>query len=218
MTILIRMICLAVGYVFGLFQTGYLYGRKQGVDIRKEGSGNSGATNSLRVFGIKAGVIVFAGDMLKTLIPCLIALAIFRESAPDMAYLYMLYTGFGAVLGHNYPFYMNFKGGKGISCTAGLALAVNWKVALCLFMLFLLIVGVTKFVSLASLVAVIGVLITMIVMATNGALGLGHAAVIEFIILGFLWAALAFFRHRANIGRLIAGNENNTYLFGKKKA
>ena len=87
MTILIRMICLAVGYVFGLFQTGYLYGRKQGVDIRKEGSGNSGATNSLRVFGIKAGVIVFAGDMLKTLIPCLIALAIFRESAPDMAYL-----------------------------------------------------------------------------------------------------------------------------------
>ncbi len=217
MTILIRMICLAVGYVFGLFQTGYLYGRKQGVDIRKEGSGNSGATNSLRVFGIKAGVIVFAGDMLKTLIPCLIARAIFRESAPDMAYLYMLYTGFGAVLGHNYPFYMNFKGGKGISCTAGLALAVNWKVALCLFVLFLLIVGVTKFVSLASLVAVTGVLITMIVMATSGALGLGHAAVIEFIILGFLWAALAFFRHRANIGRLIAGNENKTYLFGKKK-
>lgn len=217
MTILIRIVCLAVGYVFGLFQTGYLYGRKQGVDIRKEGSGNSGATNSLRVFGLKAGVIVFIGDMLKTLIPCLIVRAIFRESAPDMVDLYMLYAGFGAVLGHNYPFYMDFKGGKGISCTAGLALAINWKVALCLFVLFLLIVGVTKYVSLASLVAVTGVLITMIVMATGGTLGLAHGAMIEFIILGFVWAAMAFWRHRANIGRLAAGNENKTYLFGKKK-
>ena len=66
-----RIICLAVGYLFGLLQTGYLYGRLNGIDIRQYGSGNSGTTNALRVLGKKAGLVVFAGDFLKTLIPCL---------------------------------------------------------------------------------------------------------------------------------------------------
>lgn len=68
-----RLLCLAVGYIFGLFQTGFIYGRSHGIDIRNYGSGNSGTTNALRVLGVKAGLIVFIGDFLKTVIPCLIA-------------------------------------------------------------------------------------------------------------------------------------------------
>lgn len=108
-----RLVCLAVGYLFGIFQTGYIYGRVHGIDIRKYGSGNSGSTNALRVMGKKAGLTVFAGDFLKTVIPCMAVRCIFKNQ-PDYAYVYMLYIGLGVILGHNYPFYLHFKGGKGI--------------------------------------------------------------------------------------------------------
>ena len=111
-----RVICLVMGYVFGLFQTGYLYGKMNHIDIRNYGSGNSGTTNALRVMGKKAGLIVFAGDFLKTVFACLAARIIFKGS-PDTD-LYVLYAGLGVVLGHNFPCYLNFKGGKG-NCLHG---------------------------------------------------------------------------------------------------
>ena len=212
---MIRILCLAVGYLFGLFQTGYLYGKLRGVDIRKEGSGNSGATNSLRVLGLKAGVIVFIGDLAKTLIPCLLTLFLCRQYAPGEAYLYMLYTAFGVVLGHNYPCYLNFKGGKGIACTAGLMLCVNFGISMGLLAIFLVIVALTRYVSLGSLAAVAGVLISMLTLALTGALGLSEAVVPEFCVVAVLWAALAFWRHRSNIRRLLAGTENKISLHGK---
>lgn len=209
---MVRLLCLAVGYVFGLFQTGYLYGKTQGIDIRKEGSGNSGATNSLRVLGLKAGIIVFVGDLLKTVIPCLAVLLLARRSAPELAYLYLLYTAFGVVLGHNYPFYLNFKGGKGIACTAGLMLCIHFGISMGLFAMFLVIVAFTRYVSLGSLAAVTGVLISMVCLAVNGTLGLSGAVVPEFCVLACLWAALAFWRHRSNIVRLLHGTENKISL------
>ena len=109
-----RLVCLAVGYLFGIFQTGYIYGRVHGIDIRKYGSGNSGSTNALRVMGKKAGLTVFLGDFLKTVIPCMAVRFVFKDQ-PDYAYVYMLYIGLGVILGHNYPFYLHFKGGKGIA-------------------------------------------------------------------------------------------------------
>ena len=123
---MIRILLLIIGYCCGLIETGYWYGRLKGIDIRKEGSGNSGATNSLRVMGKKAGLIVFLGDVLKCLIPCLIVLWIFKQKEPGNAYLYMVYTATGVILGHNYPCYMNFKGGKGIACTAALILMLDY--------------------------------------------------------------------------------------------
>ena len=84
-----RILCLAAGYVFGLFQTGYIYGKLRGVDIRKYGSGNLGSTNALRVLGARAGAVVFAGDVLKTLIPCAIVRLLF-SSRPEAAYAFML--------------------------------------------------------------------------------------------------------------------------------
>lgn len=114
-----RLICLVMGYVFGLFQTGYLYSRSKHMDIRNYGSGNSGSTNVLRVMGKKAGLVVFLGDAGKMILACLLTRVIFR-SQPESLYLYLLYTGFGVILGHNFPFYMGFKGGKGIAASAGL--------------------------------------------------------------------------------------------------
>jgi glycerol-3-phosphate acyltransferase PlsY len=80
-----RLVCLAVGYLFGIFQTGYIYGRVHGIDIRKYGSGNSGSTNALRVMGKKAGLTVFLGDFLKTVIPCMAVRFVFKDQ-PDYAY------------------------------------------------------------------------------------------------------------------------------------
>ena len=121
-----RLVCLAVGYLFGIFQTGYIYGRVHGIDIRKYGSGNSGSTNALRVMGKKAGLTVFLGDFLKTVIPCMAVRFVFKDQ-PDYAYVYMLYIGLGVILGHNYPFYLHFKGGKGIAATAGIILSIDWR-------------------------------------------------------------------------------------------
>ena len=96
-----------------------IYGKLKGVDIRKHGSGNLGMTNALRVLGPKAGLVVFIGDLLKAFLPCLIVKYRISGMYPDTYMVYVLYTGLGAVLGHNFPFYLNFKGGKGISSSAG---------------------------------------------------------------------------------------------------
>ena len=101
-----RVIALGIGYLFGLFQTGYLYGKSQGIDIRSEGSGNAGTTNSLRVLGIKAGLITFAGDLCKAILAVLLVKVLFRNAYPDAVKILELYAGFGAVLGHNFPFYV----------------------------------------------------------------------------------------------------------------
>ena len=124
-----RGICLILGYVCGLLQTGYIYGKIHGIDIRQYGSGNSGTTNALRVLGKKAGLIVFIGDAFKALIPCLLvrAFCLGRPELTGEAYLLVLYLGFGVILGHNFPFYMNFKGGKGIAATAGGLASLDWR-------------------------------------------------------------------------------------------
>ena len=115
----LRILCLILGYLFGNFQTAYILGKMNGIDIREYGSGNAGTTNAIRVLGTKAGLIVFAGDMLKSLIALLLVGAIFGKSHPEAVYLLKSWTFMGVVLGHDYPFYMNFKGGKGVAVMAG---------------------------------------------------------------------------------------------------
>ena len=208
-----RILCLAAGYVFGLFQTGYIYGKLNGVDIRKYGSGNLGSTNALRVLGARAGAVVFAGDVLKTLIPCAIVRILF-SSRPEAAYAFMLYTGLGVTLGHNFPFYLNFKGGKGIAVMAALFAAVDWRLALVCFLVFAGIVGTTRFVSQGSLAIAAVFSIWNIVMGGTGAYGLSGGFYTEYCVLSLIITAMAFWRHRANIKRLLNGTENKV---GAKK-
>ena len=120
-----RIICIVIGYVFGLFQTAFIYGKLHGIDIREHGSGNAGTTNTLRVLGTKAGLIVLAGDIIKCILAIVLCSVLFDTSHPDEIYLLKLYAAAGAILGHNFPFYLGFKGGKGIAATAGLILAFH---------------------------------------------------------------------------------------------
>lgn len=208
-----RLLCLAVGYIFGLFQTGFIYGRSHGIDIRNYGSGNSGTTNALRVLGVKAGLIVFIGDFLKTVIPCLIARYILGGQE-GMGYVYMLYAGFGVILGHNFPFYLKFKGGKGIAATAGIIFSLDWRLTLLCLAAFVLIVAVTRYVSLGSLVVSVLFLGWNFWAGSVGAYGIPSQAVPEFYAVSAVIAAMAFWRHRANIVRLAQGKENK---IGAKK-
>lgn len=159
-----RLICLVIGYAFGLIQTGYLYGKSQHLDIRKYGSGNAGTTNVLRTLGWKAGVITFLGDSFKCIIAVVLVHLIFGKAHADIIQVLAMYTGMGAVLGHNYPFYMNFKGGKGIAVTAGLIASTTniWIVLICAAVFLGLTAG-TKYVSVGSLTVVVAYLILSLI-------------------------------------------------------
>ena len=213
-----RLICVIIGYAFGLIQTGYIYGKKQGVDIRKKGSGNAGTTNALRTMGWKAGLVTLLGDCFKCVVAVVIVHIIYGKSHADMLPLLSMYAGMGAVLGHNYPFYLKFKGGKGIAATAGLILSTTnvWIVLICL-VTFLLIVGVTRYVSLGSLTVVIIYLVSVIVYGQMGGFGITNPVYLYemYAIAAFLMIT-AFYKHKENIKRLLSGTENKISV-GKSK-
>ena len=213
-----RIICLVIGYAFGLFQTAYIYGRAHGIDIRKHGSGNAGTTNTLRVLGTKAGLIVFAGDVLKCILAVVVVRLLFGASHPDTIYLLMLYTGTGAILGHNFPFYLNFKGGKGIAATAGLILSFHPYFIPVGIVLFFGTFLTTHYVSLGSLLVYAGFMIEMVVCGQLGVFhGMSQVNLYELYALAAFLTVMAYWKHRENIGRLLKGNERKTYLFKKNK-
>ena len=214
-----RLICLAIGYVCGLFQTGYIVGEMSHVDIRKKGSGNAGTTNALRVLGWKAGLLTFAGDVIKCVVAFLIVFFMYRGS--DCRPLLTLYAGAGVTLGHNFPFYMNFKGGKGIAVMAGLVVVNSfWHLPMSLLMIpitlacFLIPVIVTRYISVGSLAAYTVFLIEMIIIGQAGWLDMQPSYCYELYIILALMTLLAWYRHKENLKRLAAGTENK---FGSKK-
>ncbi len=222
MTILYRILCLLGGYCLGLIQTSYIYGRMHGIDIRDHGSGNAGTTNALRVLGKKAGIIVFFGDLLKGFAAAVIARLIFSNICPEDIYLYIAYAGFGAILGHNFPFYLKFRGGKGIAATGGVIVGfLDPILIVSAALVFFGLCIVTKYVSVASICLVISFLIEYAIFAFNGRypFDLGDSAsktcMIESVIVVAVMAIMAIYRHKANIVRLINHEENK---LGAKKA
>lgn len=214
--ILLRVICLVCGYCFGLIQTSYIYGKLNGIDIRQYGSGNAGTTNALRVLGKKAGAIVFAGDLCKSLVACLLTHFILENFGVENVYLFLLYTAAGVILGHNFPFYMQFKGGKGIAATAGMALGLlDWRIIVIGLILFVGLVAVTRYVSVGSICLITGLFICYTIFAYTGSYSFtsSEAKLESVIVFGFI-TALGIFRHKENIKRLFAGTENK--LFEKK--
>lgn len=215
-----RVICVVIGYIFGLFQTGYIYGKLNNVDIREFGSGNAGTTNAMRVLGKKAGIITYVGDMAKAVLAGLVVRGIFGcildEPAANV-FLLVLYTGMGVVLGHNYPFYMGFKGGKGIAASSGVIISTfDLKIMLLALFTFAIVTIVSKYVSLGSICLMVGFCVEFIVFCQLDMLPplSGSQYTIEAYILVILFSGLAIFKHRSNISRLIAGTENK---IGQKK-
>ncbi len=203
-----RVLALAVGYIFGMFQTGYFYSRRHGVDIRTQGSGNTGTTNTLRVLGWKAAAVTFLGDLFKAIFAVLLIYFIFRGKYPDNVKILELYAGFGAVLGHNFPFYLNFKGGKGIACTSGMILAVCPIAAPICLVFFIGAVAATRYVSLGSILVLVSYLVQVIVFGQRGYISVDAAYLPEFYIVSACFTAMGLWRHRENIRRLFRGTEN----------
>ncbi len=212
-----RVICLIIGYAFGLFQTAFIYGKLHGIDIREHGSGNAGTTNTLRVLGTKAGLIVLAGDIIKCILAIVISGLIFGVSHPDEIYLLKLYAAAGAILGHNFPFYLHFRGGKGIAATAGLILSFHIAFLPMGVIIFFGTFFLTHYVSLGSLLVYAGLMIEMVVVGQAGLFGASQAVLNEMYIVTALLTILAYYKHRENIGRLLKGTERKTYLTKKNK-
>lgn len=212
-----RVICLIIGYVFGLFQTAFIYGKLHGIDIREHGSGNAGTTNTLRVLGTKAGLIVLAGDIIKCILAIVISGLIFGDSHPEEIYLLKLYAAAGAILGHNFPFYLHFRGGKGIAATAGLILSFHIAFLPMGVIIFFGTFFLTHYVSLGSLLVYAGLMIEMVVVGQMGLFGASQAVLNEMYIVTAFLTVLAYYKHRENIGRLLKGVERKTYLTKKNK-
>lgn len=212
-----RLICLVIGYVFGLFQTAFFYGKAHGIDIRDHGSGNSGTTNALRVLGTKAGIIVFFGDAIKCILAVVVVRLVFGGSHADNIYLLCLYGATGAILGHNYPFYMGFKGGKGIAATAGLIASLHWCFLPMGIILFFGTFLITHYVSVGSLLVYVGLMTEMVICGQLGVFGMAQPVLNEMYVVTACLTVLAFWKHRENIKRLATGTERKTYLFKKNK-
>lgn len=190
----------AIAYLLGNFSTAYLVSRAFGnIDIRKHGSGNAGSTNVLRVLGVKAAVMVLLGDALKGVAAVLIG----RYLAGGYG---EIIAGIAVVAGHNWPMLLGGKGGKGIATTIGLMLPIDPLLVLCIVAVGVAIIAVTRYVSLASITGVIIFPIAMI--ATQKPF--------EYILFSIILSAMAIFKHRSNIGRLLSGKESKIGL--KKKA
>ena len=192
-----RLIALGLGYLLGGIQTAILYGRFKGIDIRNHGSGNAGATNTLRVLGKKAAFIVFLGDVLKAVLAVVIAKLLF----PQVSLLAGLYAGVGAILGHSYPLFFKFKGGKGIAVTVGSIYFIDLRIALIVSIIFIVCAYFTRIVSMSSLLLTGFIPILLFVFYK------GDPHIVEIVTLGVVIAAITAFRHKANIERLLNGTE-----------
>lgn len=210
------IVWIIAGYLLGSVSFGMLVGKDAGVDIRTKGSGNIGTTNALRTLGKKAALITFLGDFFKAFIPVIIAenvsMKVFSNSS-DIAFLISLITGLSAVLGHNFPVWIHFKGGKGIAVTAGVTVAIAihhplyWVLAL---LLFIIIVVITRYVSVGSLCVPAWSIPVYVLIYERS-----NEYLVPVLIISFIYTILAFIKHSTNIKRLINGTENK--LFENKK-
>lgn len=202
------LICLVIGYFFGCISMGYIVGRCYHMDIRTKGSGNAGTTNVLRNLGKLPALITFVGDLAKAIVPVLVIR--FAIAPEGEWYLWCLYCGLGVVLGHNFPFYLKFSGGKGIAVTAAVVMSACHPVMIPIgLVIFVTAVLLTRYVSVGSL------LVAWYIPANTIALYRGHPLFIHMLIVSLLFTILAYVQHRQNIVRLLHGEENP--LFQKRK-
>ncbi|MDK2810238.1 MAG: acyl phosphate:glycerol-3-phosphate acyltransferase [Petroclostridium sp.] len=187
------LLAVLISYLLGSINSSILVGRLwANIDIRKYGSGNAGATNTLRTLGKSAAAVVLIGDVLKGIIGVIIG----RYLAGEMG---ALTAGIACVLGHNFPIYFGFKGGKGILTSAGVIFMINWKIGLVLAVLVLLIIAITRYVSLGSIIGASLYPVVVLLFDRRG---------IEHIIFAVWIAVLAVYRHKTNIKRLLDGTES----------
>ena len=201
-TILMPIVALILGYLVGSLNTAVIVGKIYGKDIRSHGSQSAGLTNTLRVLGKKAAVFVLVGDILKGIIACYIGvfLDLTFLSGEGKESLCLLTAGAGAVIGHNWPVYFRFRGGKGALTAVSVLFIADWFIALLGLVLFVTIIVLTRYVSLGTICATLGIVVISFIPV------FGHS--IYFNLFAMLMAVIVIFRHRKNIHRLLSGTEN----------
>lgn len=203
-----NLLCLVIGYFCGCISSAYIIGKFYHVDIRNSGSGNAGTTNVLRTLGKLPALMTFIGDFLKAAIPVLV-IRLFVGTSANW-YMLCLYTGLGVVLGHNYPFYLKFKGGKGIAVTAAVVTATAHPLAIIVeLLIFISVVALTRYVSVGSL------FVAWYIPANTAVFYHNNDHFMHMLIISLIFTALAYYQHRQNIVRLLHGTENK--LWGNKK-
>ncbi len=212
-----RIVGLIIGYAFGNILPGYIIGKLKHVDLTKEGSGNIGSTNTLRTLGVKAGFTTLALDILKCVLAVVITWLIFKNSA-DNVYICMLYAAVGAIIGHDFPIALKFKGGKGIAATLGFAIAIYPQTVPVCAIVFIATVAITRFVSLGSILGIIALVSQATIFGLLGWLHFSGSYLTEALIITYLVGILGIALHHANIGRLIRGEERKFSFHPKTKA
>ena len=198
------LICCAVGYFSGSFPAGYFAGRIAGIDVRKEGSGNIGATNVLRVLGKRWGYAVFLIDFFKGFAAVRLAFVLVKlwpAAKPYAEYLAIL-TAIMCVIGHSFPVWLRFKGGKGVATSGGAVCGLLPLALPFVLLVWVIVFYATRYVSLASVVAAISLPIVVGLFARWN-----FVDTYAFIYFSLLLAALVVWRHRSNFSRLLNGTE-----------
>jgi len=191
-----------LGYLIGAIPVGVIIGRlRRGIDVREHGSGSMGMTNVLRTVGRGAGAFVFLADVAKGAIAVALAWLIIGSSS-DMFFWGQVAGGVAAVIGHSWPVYIGFRGGRGVSTGFGAILVLSWPVALIPLAIFILVVAISRYVSLGSILGAFTMLLAMIPFIVYDIEPLAYIVFVAVV------ALLVIFRHRGNIQRLLAGTES----------
>lgn len=202
MDILKIVAALVAGYLLGSINTSVIVGKIYGKDIRSHGSKSAGLTNTLRVLGKSAAAFVLVGDVLKGIVACLIGLrlGVYVQSGEARDCVSLLAAGGGAVIGHNWPVYFGFKGGKGMLTAAAVMFMINWPMALISLGVFVTVIALSRFVSLGTISAAVFFVALSFVPA--------FGTTLYFSLFAFVMALIIIAKHRQNIERLLAGTEN----------
>jgi glycerol-3-phosphate acyltransferase PlsY len=214
MNVLLISITTIVAYLLGSIPTAVWYGQGFfGIDIRQHGSGNAGATNTFRVLGKRAGTIVMLVDVLKGYTAAIMANLLwhFDVITHNEIMTFEIVFGLVAVIGHLYPIFADFKGGKGVASLLGMVLAIHPEMALVCIGIFLLVVIASQYVSLGSILAALAFPVLLLLRV------FGEKESPLLIVFGFVVFLMVVLTHQKNIGRLMRGQENRTVLIRLRK-
>jgi len=198
-----------IGYIFGCFQASYILGKLfKKVDIRTLGNGNAGASNTVLSLGWKYGISVALLDIGKAILSLIVIRIFFKNIFPhDQLHFYLYLNGLSVILGHNYPFYMSFQGGKGTASLIGMLSALDYRIAIIGIAAIVIITIATDYIALGTIALVI------LFVASTAYLGYSKGCIIISIIL----ATLSIYKHRSNILNIIRKKETGLRSTFRKK-
>lgn len=194
-----------IAYLIGSINFSVIFSKKMaGFDVREKGSGNAGTTNMLRSVGKKAAAITLICDILKGVVAILIAMFVAWAFKVENAALLVQIAGIAVVLGHTFPIFFGFKGGKGVATSLGILIMSNWQIGLICLVFGVVLIALTRMVSLGSCAAAVLFPVLTLFINENYIVSQGSSYIIYSIIL----AVIVLFNHRSNIKRILSGKEN----------